>query len=101
MDATSCTSEGEKRNALLFPSEFREGLLVSIRDINSNFFMEFTDYLWRKGLANTLGLERIQGQAGKMIEFSFDFGSLLIKEEAVEAEVTEERAGHFTLQETG
>jgi hypothetical protein len=101
VDATSCTSEGEKRNALLFPSEFREGSPVSVGNIDGNFFMEFTDCLWRKGLENTLGLERIQGQAGKMIEFSFDFGSLLIKEEAVEAEVTEERAGHFTLQETG
>jgi hypothetical protein len=32
-----------------------------------------------------------------MIKFSFDFGSLLIKEEAVEAEMTEERAGYFML----
>jgi hypothetical protein len=59
MDITSYTSKGKKRNALLFPSEFREGLLVSIKNINGNFFMEFIDCLWRKGLENTLGLERI------------------------------------------
>jgi hypothetical protein len=101
VDATSCTSEGEKRNALLFPSEFREGSPVSVGNIDGNFFTEFTDCLWRKGLENTLGLETIQGQAGKLIEFSFDIGSLLLKEEEVKAEVREEGRGQFKLQETG
>jgi hypothetical protein len=101
VDATSSTSEGEKRNALLFPSEFREGPQVSVGNIDGNFFTEFTDYLWANGLENTLGLEVIQGQDGKMIEFSFDVGSLLIKEEEVRAEVREERSGQFKLQETG
>ena len=43
-------TEDEKRNTLLLPSEFREGPVVSIRNINSNFFTEFTDYLWANGL---------------------------------------------------
>jgi hypothetical protein len=92
VDTASCTTEDEKRNALLFPSEFREGPLVS-GNIDGNFFTEFTDCLWTKGLENTLGLEAIQGQAGKMIEFSFDTGSLLLKE----AEVR----GQFEFRETG
>jgi hypothetical protein len=92
VDATSYTSEGE-RNALLFPSEFREGPPVSVRNIDCNFFTEFTNCLWANGLENTLGLEAIQGQAGKMIEFSFDAGSLLLKE----AEVR----GQFEFRETG
>jgi hypothetical protein len=98
VDAASCTTEGEKRN--LYTSEFREGLPVSVGNIDGNFFTEFTDCLWAKGLENTLGLEAIQGQAEKMIEFSFDIGSLLLKEEDVNAEVREER-GQFKLQETG
>jgi hypothetical protein len=32
-----------------------------------------------------------------MIEFSFDIGSLLLKEEEVKAEVREERRGYVTL----
>ncbi|KAH8782177.1 hypothetical protein BGZ57DRAFT_886541 [Hyaloscypha finlandica] len=97
VDTTSCASEGEKRNAPLLPSEFREGPPVSVGNIDRNFFTEFADCLWANGLENTLGLEAIQGQAGKMIEFSFDIGSLLLKEE----EVREERRGQFKLQETG
>jgi hypothetical protein len=45
VDTTSYTSEGEKRNALLFPSEFREGSPVSVGNIDGNFFTEFTDCL--------------------------------------------------------
>jgi hypothetical protein len=100
VDTTSCASEGEKRNAPLLPSEFREGP-ASARNIDSNFFTEVTDCLWANSLETTLGLEAIQGQAGKMIEFSFDIGSLLLKEEEVKAEVREERGGQFKLQETG
>jgi len=99
VDTASCTTEGEKRN--LYPSEFREGTPVNVGNIDGNFFTEITDCLWAKGLENTLGLEAIQGQAGKMIEFSFDIGSLLLKEEVVEAEVREERRGQFKLRETG
>lgn len=36
-----------------------------------------------------------------MIEFSFDIGSLLLKENEVKAEVREERIGQFKFQETG
>jgi hypothetical protein len=86
VDITSCASEGEKRNAPLLPSEFREGP-ASARNIDRNFFTEFSDCLWKKGLETTLGLEVRQGQPGKMIEFSFDIGSLLLKEEEVKAEV--------------
>jgi hypothetical protein len=100
VDITSCASEGEKRNAPLLPSEFREGP-ASARNIDSSFFTEVTDCLWAHGLENTLGLEAIQGQAGKMIEFSFDIGSLLLKEDKVKAEVREERTGQFKFQETG
>ncbi|KAH8761533.1 hypothetical protein F5883DRAFT_562100 [Diaporthe sp. PMI_573] len=99
VDATSCTSEGEMGN--LFPSEFREGPPVSARNIDDNFFAEFTDCLMTRGLEKALGLEVIQDQAGKMIEFSFDIGSLLLQEEEVKAEVREERRGQFKLQDTG
>ncbi|OAQ58150.1 hypothetical protein VFPPC_11602 [Pochonia chlamydosporia 170] len=87
VDATSRTSGDERINSLLFPSEFREGPLVSVGNIDGNFFTEFTDCLWAKGLGNTFGLEAIQDQVGKMIEFSFDIGSLLLNEEEVKAEV--------------
>jgi hypothetical protein len=97
VDTTSCMSEGEMRTTLLFPSEFREGPPVSVGTIDGNFFTEFTNCLWTRGLENTLGLEAIQGQAGKMIEFSFDIGSLLLKEEDVNTEVREERRGQFKL----
>ena len=93
MDAASCMTEDEKRNALLFPSEFHEGPRVSVGNIDGNYFTEFTDCLWTKGLENTLGLEAIHGQARKMIEFSFDTSSLLLKE----AEVR----GRFEFRETG
>ncbi len=58
MDITSCASKGEKRNALLLPSKFREGP-ARPRNIDSSFFMEVTDCLWANGLENTLGLEEI------------------------------------------
>jgi hypothetical protein len=99
VDAASYTTEGEKRN--LYPSEFREGAPGSVRNIDGNFITEFTDCLWRKSLENTLGLEAIQGQAGKMIEFSFNVGSLLLKEQEVRAEVRGEGKGQFTFQVTG
>jgi hypothetical protein len=99
VDTAGYTTEDEKR--ILYTSEFREGMPVSVRNINGNFITEFTDCLWAKGLENTFGLEAIQGQAGKMIEFSFDIGSLLVKEEEVKAEVREEITGQFMIQETG
>jgi hypothetical protein len=52
-------------------------------------------------LENTLRLKTIQGQARKMIKFSFDISSLLLKEEKVKAKVREEGRGQFKLQETG
>lgn len=82
----------DEKNTRLLPSEFREGPPKSI-NIDSNFFTEFSDYLRAKGLGNTFGLEVIQGQAGRMFEFSFETGSLLISEAAVK--------GKFQFQETG
>jgi hypothetical protein len=61
VDTTSCASKGEKRNAPLVPFEFREDLLLSVGNIDSNFSMEFTDCLWANSLENTLELETIQG----------------------------------------
>lgn len=93
----SCAAEGKMKNTHLFPSEFREGPPVSVGDIDDEFFKEFVDCLSTNGLENTFGLEMIQAQAGKMIEFSFDIGSLLLKEE----EVREEIRGKAMLQDTG
>jgi hypothetical protein len=101
VNTTSCTSEGERGNVLLYPSEFREGPPASVGSINCNFFTEFTDCLRTKDLENTFGLEVVQGQIGKMIEFSFDIGSLLVKEEEVKAEVWKMLRGQFIVQETG
>jgi len=101
MGVTGSINKDDKRNALLVPSEFREGPPVSIGNIDNEFFTEFTNCLWMKGLGNTLGLEAIQGQAGKMIEFSFDIGSLLLNEEEMRAEAREEMREQFKLEETG
>jgi hypothetical protein len=81
VDTASYITEDKKAN--LYPSEFRKDTPVSIGNIDGNFFTEFTDCLCTRGWENSLGLEAIQGQAGKMIEFSFDIGSLLVKEEDV------------------
>lgn len=101
VDTTRHTEESEMRYAPLFPSEFREGPPVNVGNISGNFFMEFTDCLRTKGLENVFGLEVVQGQTRKMIEFSFDTGSLLLREEEVNAEVQSERKEQFKLQETG
>lgn len=94
------TSEG-KELVVLIPSEFHEGPLVGFDNIDSNFFTEIVGCLWLRGLQNTLGLEAIQGQARKMVEFSFDTGSLLVEENYVRADLMDERRGQFTFQETG
>jgi hypothetical protein len=98
VDVTSYTREGGMRNALLY-SVFREGLPVNIGNICGNFFTEFTDCLWAHGLENSFGLEIKQGEPGKMIEFSFNIGLLLVKEEEVRAELRE-GTGQFTLRVT-
>lgn len=74
-----------------FPSEFREGPPVRVKSINDDLFTEFANCLLKNGLENTLGLEMIQDQGGNMIEFSFDIGSLLLKEEDMRAEVREKK----------
>jgi len=93
VDTASCMTEEGKKNAILSPSEFRTDPPVTVGNIDGNFFTEFTDCLWTNGLESTLGLEAIQGQAGKMIEFSFDTGNLLLKESDVR--------GQFEFRETG
>ena len=98
VDATGCTGEGGMGNALLY-SGFREGPPVDIGNIYTNFFTGFTNCLWKHGLANTFGLEFYQGQPRKMIEFSFDTGLLLVKEEELRAEMRE-GTGQFTHQVT-
>jgi len=101
VDATSNARNGSQKNGLLFPSEFREGPPASFENIDGRFFTEFADCLRMKGLENVFGLEAVQDQPGKMIEFSFDTGSLLLNEEEVNAELRKEGGGQFTLQETG
>jgi hypothetical protein len=101
VDMWGCTSEGEMRCPLLFPSEFREAPAVGVEDIDGVFFTEFSDCVLKKGLADVLGLEVMQGQAGKMVEFSFDIGSLLLREEDMRAEWTEEMRGRSMLRDTG
>jgi hypothetical protein len=96
VDTTSRTSQGKNRNAPLLPSEFRQGP-VRAGNIDGAFFTEVTDCLWANGLENTLGLEVIEGHAGKMVEFSFDIGSILLKEEEVNEDVTRQ----FESRETG
>jgi len=83
----------------LFPSEFRTGVPIDAGNINSKFFTEFIRCLQTRGLGNTLGLEVVQDQLGKMIEFSFECGNLLLKDDEVKAEAREQR-GQFMLQET-
>jgi len=95
VDATSFKNKGDMMYALL-PSEFREGR-TEIDPIDVNFVMEFTNHIRAKGWENTFGLEAIQDQVGKMVEFTFDIGSLLLEDDRVESEVRKQ----FNLQETG
>ncbi|PMD15914.1 hypothetical protein NA56DRAFT_581299, partial [Hyaloscypha hepaticicola] len=95
-DIIDCTGKGRIRYTILY-SEFREGLPVNIGKINNNFFTEFTDCLWAKGLENSFGLEVKQDQSRKMIEFSFNTGLLLVREEEVNQEL-KEGTGQFTLR---
>lgn len=92
VDAISTPNEDGSRKGQLVPSEFREGPPACDWSLESDFLAEFTDHLQEKGLQNVFGLEVVQGHAGKMIEFSFDIGSLLLKEAEVK--------GQFEFQET-
>lgn len=68
------------RNALLFAYEhnFCEDPPVSTRNIDGNFFAEFTDCLIATGLEKSPGLEVTQGRTARFIEFSSDIGSLVL-----------------------
>lgn len=101
VDTTGCVTGGDKMHGLLFPSEFREGPSDNLGDVESDFFREFSNFLMANGLGDVFGLEVVRGQLGKMIEFSFDIGSLLLGEDEVNSSVTDESSGHFKLQETG
>ena len=98
VDSNYKTSEGER--SILLPSEFREGPPANIGCIESEFYEDFTDCLWRTGLQAVFGLEIVQEQLGKMIEFSFDIGSLLLEDKQVKEDVKEQKNGFFQLQET-
>jgi len=87
------------KNGTLFPSEFREGPSINIGSMDNNFIADFTDYLWKHGWESTFGLEVMD--LGKMIEFSFDIGSLLLDEDRVTAEMKEENSRQFKFQNTG
>ena len=90
------TTEGRNTKERLVPSEFREGLPI---DIDRNFLTEFANYVRKKSLENKFGLEAIEGHSKKMIEFSFDCGSILLEENEVTPKIGE--AGReFTLRDT-
>lgn len=91
------TSDGHGH---LFPVEFREGPPPNILNVDYRFYSRFADYLRTNGLENTFGLEAIQGQAKKTIEFSFDTGNLLLDEVRVKPEVIVKGGGQFKLQDT-
>lgn len=82
---TTTISNEDKSNAMLSPSEFREGPPEST-DIDAHFFAEIANCLCANNLEYSIGLEAIQGQSEKMIEFSFDAGSLLLKEAVVKGQ---------------
>jgi len=88
-------SEGDTRYTSFLPSEFRVGPPVDFGHIDNNFYKEVSEYLLEMGWENTFGLE-VKEQNKKMIEFPFDVGSLLLKEDRVKAEVGE----RFESQET-
>jgi len=81
----------------LLPSEFREGPPINI---DQNFVKEFTNFVRREGLERTYGLEIIEGQPKKMIEFSFDSGSILVEEDEVTSKIREAGCGEFMLRDT-
>jgi hypothetical protein len=84
----------------LYPVEFREGSSANSDNVDGGFFTEFTDYLRAKGLGNTFGLETVQSQTGKTIEFSFDTGNILLDEGMVKTDMIAEGRGWFRLQDT-
>jgi hypothetical protein len=84
----------------LLPAEFREGPPASIESVDGSFFTVFIDYIETNGLENTFGLETIQDQSGKSIEFSFDVGNLLVEEIGVKADIVSGRREMLKLQET-
>ena len=85
------------RESLLLPSEFREGPPINI---DHSFVTEFTNFVREEGLERKYGLEVIEGQPKKMIEFSFDSGSILIEEDEVTSKIKEAGCGEFTLRDT-
>jgi hypothetical protein len=84
----------------LLPAEFREGPPESIENVDSGFFKAFIDYLQNNNLETIFGLEAIQGQHKKLVEFSFDVGNLLLEEGRVRMDIIAQEGGPFELQDT-
>lgn len=84
-DADRYAIKDKERHDSLTPSEFREGSPIAL-GVCDEFFTEFSDCLWANGYENTLGLEAIRNQPGKMVEFTFDAGSLLLPESCVQGD---------------
>lgn len=68
---------------ILAPSEFREGCPSVVIDIDEKFFADVTHCICKHNLENIFGLEVVHGEIGKMIEFTFDSGSLLLSQAEV------------------
>jgi hypothetical protein len=82
VDATS-----EEEDVRLFPVDFREGPAPSMGNVDCRLFVEFNAYLQAKGLGNIFGLQIAQGEARRMVEFSYEIGNLLVEEGKVKAEM--------------
>lgn len=81
VDTVGSSTQSRSKMSLL-PSEFRVGPPAN-NDIDARLFTELADCLCANGLQRIIGIEATQGQCDKMIEFSFDAGSLLLKEAVV------------------
>lgn len=92
----SVNVEDDSDEAILLPSEFREGSPEGIGRVSRDFVNAFTHYVQMKGLKRIFGLEAAQGEPKKMIEFSFDIGSILLEEN----EIQDDCKRSFLLRDT-
>ena len=86
----------------LCPSEFRidgEDLSLNFKRVTHEFLAEFTNYVCMKSLENTFGLQALQGENCRMIEFSFDTASILLDEKVIKIELRNSMK-QFSLLET-
>lgn len=85
----------------MLPSEFREGPPVNFDELSHDFIVDFIDCLTGRGLEKVLGIELLQAQAARMVEFSFTEGSILVQKEELKREAAEWMAGQNMFQVTG